>query len=58
MSEIFTQTFLARVINEIVRMFIPVGQSEQFIWRIDKKEDGSVEKKQLFGVRYVPLTDA
>lgn len=39
-------------------MFIPVGTSEQFIWRIDKKENGSVEKKKLFGVLYVPLTDA
>lgn len=39
-------------------MFIPVGISEQFIWCIDKKENGSVEKKKLFGVMYVPLTDA
>ncbi len=39
-------------------MFIPVGSSDQFIWCFDKKEDGSVEKKKLFEVRYVPLTDA
>ncbi|KAL2027512.1 hypothetical protein VTO58DRAFT_111603 [Aureobasidium pullulans] len=41
------------------RLFMPVGErSEQFIYVIDKKEDGSVEKKKLYGVSYVPLTDA
>lgn len=41
------------------RMFIPVGDAyEQYIWVIDKKEDGSIERKKSFGVRYVPLTDA
>ncbi|KAI0445227.1 protein-L-isoaspartate O-methyltransferase-domain-containing protein [Xylaria telfairii] len=44
------------------RMFIPVvdeGRSwEQHIWVVDKDEQGNVEKKRLFGVRYVPLTDA
>lgn len=40
------------------RMFIPVGNATaQYIWVIDKKEDGSVERKKSFGVRYVPLTD-
>lgn len=41
-----------------LRMFIPVGNATaQYIWVIDKKEDGSVERKKSFGVRYVPLTD-
>ncbi|KAI9773323.1 MAG: hypothetical protein M1840_007538 [Geoglossum simile] len=42
------------------RMFIPVGSDRysQHIWVIDKKEDGTVEKKRMFGVSYVPLTNA
>ncbi len=41
------------------RMFIPVEEGwSQHIWVIDKKADGRVEKEKLFGVRYVPLTDA
>ncbi|KAI0593212.1 protein-L-isoaspartate O-methyltransferase [Biscogniauxia sp. FL1348] len=42
------------------RMFIPVEDSrgEQFIWTVDKDADGKVVKKKLYGVRYVPLTDA
>ncbi|THY86035.1 protein-L-isoaspartate O-methyltransferas-like protein [Aureobasidium pullulans] len=41
------------------RLFMPVGErGEQFIYVVDKKEDGSVEKKKLYGVSYVPLTDA
>jgi protein-L-isoaspartate(D-aspartate) O-methyltransferase len=41
------------------RLFIPVEDGwEQYIFVVDKKEDGTVEKKKLYGVRYVPLTDA
>ena len=53
------------------RMFIPVesGGEEggirsfslggaQYIWIVDKKEDGTVHKEKVFGVSYVPLTDA
>ncbi|OLN96904.1 Protein-L-isoaspartate(D-aspartate) O-methyltransferase [Colletotrichum chlorophyti] len=43
------------------RMFIPVedeNDGNQYVWAIEKKEDGSVVKEKLFGVRYVPLTDA
>lgn len=44
-------------LNSPGRMFIPVGTREQAIWRIDKDKDGNVTKEELFGVRYVPLTD-
>ncbi|ORY23041.1 protein-L-isoaspartate O-methyltransferase [Naematelia encephala] len=40
------------------RMFIPVGEGSQDIWQIDKDENGDVKRKKLFGVLYVPLTDA
>lgn len=41
------------------RLFIPVEEHYmQHIYVIDKKEDGSVEKKKEYGVQYVPLTDA
>ncbi|OCF36560.1 protein-L-isoaspartate O-methyltransferase [Kwoniella heveanensis CBS 569] len=40
------------------RMFIPVGEGSQDIWQIDKDAQGAVTKKKLFGVMYVPLTDA
>ncbi|KAJ4365623.1 hypothetical protein N0V83_008243 [Neocucurbitaria cava] len=41
------------------RLFVPVAEGwVQHIYVVDKKEDGSVEKKKLYGVQYVPLTDA
>ncbi|KUJ10652.1 protein-L-isoaspartate O-methyltransferase [Mollisia scopiformis] len=42
------------------RIFIPVEdeRGEQFVWTVDKDVEGTVTKKRLFGVRYVPLTDA
>ncbi|KAF7883875.1 hypothetical protein EAF00_011187 [Botryotinia globosa] len=45
------------------RMFIPVEDSRrgfggQHIWVVDKDAEGKVSKEKLYGVRYVPLTDA
>jgi protein-L-isoaspartate(D-aspartate) O-methyltransferase len=41
------------------RLFMPVGErGNQYIYVVDKKEDGSVERSRLYGVLYVPLTDA
>lgn len=40
------------------RMFIPVGTHSQAVRQIDKDENGHVTDKELFGVLYVPLTDA
>jgi len=44
------------------RLFIPVDDGGAFggqsIWQVDKDSEGNVAKKQLFGVQYVPLTDA
>lgn len=42
----------------VCRLFIPVGDSDQYIWVIDKGKDGNLKRVQSFGVRYVPLTDA
>ncbi|TQS33120.1 hypothetical protein Golomagni_06547 [Golovinomyces magnicellulatus] len=43
-------------------LFIPVDDDKsgimQHIWKVTKDEQGQVSKKRLFGVRYVPLTDA
>jgi len=42
-------------------MFIPVEDpysAGQYIWVVDKDEKGEVTEKKLYGVRYVPLTDA
>merc|ERR1711939_850814 len=39
-------------------MFVPIGEEEQTVWLISKDADGRVDEEKLFGVRYVPLTDA
>ena len=39
-------------------LFIPVGEHSQYIWVVDKDQDGKVKREKKFGVRYVPLTDA
>ncbi|KAI1819213.1 protein-L-isoaspartate O-methyltransferase [Xylaria intraflava] len=53
---------LVRQLRRPGRMFIPVedrrSRWEQYIWVVDKDENGQVDKKRLYGVRYVPLTDA
>lgn len=44
------------------RMFIPIEDEDGFggqsVWVVDKDGDGKVGKRRLFGVKYVPLTDA
>ncbi|KAI5859940.1 protein-L-isoaspartate O-methyltransferase, partial [Durotheca rogersii] len=52
---------LVRQLRSPGRMFIPVAEDngwEQYIWTVDKDEDGKVRRQRLYGVRYVPLTDA
>lgn len=41
------------------RLFVPVEEGGlQHIYVVDKRQDGSVKRERLYGVRYVPLTDA
>ncbi|KAF2157001.1 protein-L-isoaspartate O-methyltransferas-like protein [Myriangium duriaei CBS 260.36] len=41
------------------RLFIPVAEGYlQYIYVVDKDEQGNVTKKKEMGVQYVPLTDA
>ncbi|KAI0508743.1 protein-L-isoaspartate O-methyltransferase-domain-containing protein [Xylaria bambusicola] len=51
---------LVKQLRKPGRMFIPVEDEGgmQYIWVVDKDVDGNIEKKRLYGVRYVPLTDA
>lgn len=40
-------------------MIVPVGppKGNQYLEQIDKQEDGTIVRKPLMGVAYVPLTD-
>ncbi|KAL6709526.1 hypothetical protein ACN47E_001461 [Coniothyrium glycines] len=41
------------------RLFVPVAEGRlQHIYVIDKDEKGEIERKKMYGVQYVPLTDA
>jgi protein-L-isoaspartate(D-aspartate) O-methyltransferase len=45
--------------NGTLRLFVPVEEGYmQHIYVVDKTEDGTLERKKLYGVQYVPLTDA
>ena len=41
------------------RLFIPVGAEygEQYLEQVDRNEDGTISRKRLMGVRYVPLVN-
>lgn len=59
------QTFHSELLDQLKspgRMFIPVedqsGHGNQWIWVVDKDEEGNIRKEKSMGVRYVPLTDA
>jgi len=41
------------------RLVIPIGEKggNQNLEQIDKLNDGSIQRKKIMGVRFVPLTD-
>lgn len=43
-------------------IFMPINDDKegdsQHIWKVEKDDQGQVTRERLFGVRYVPLTDA
>lgn len=46
-------------LNAPGRLFVPVEEGfQQHIYVIEKDKDGKVDRKKLYGVQYVPLTDA
>lgn len=56
---VYYRTISSDPLSVARRLFVPVEEGfGQYIFVIDKKQDGSVERKKLYGVRYVPLTDA
>ena len=56
---LFMPVYEPTLLTGVARLFMPVEESYmQHIYIIDKKADGSVERKKEYGVQYVPLTDA